>query len=61
MIGKTISHYKIIELIGQGGMGVVYKAEDTFLFRNVAIKTLPANLVTDKEFIKAFLRIFSLK
>jgi len=56
MIGKAISHYNIIEKIGEGGMGVVYKAKDTKLDRTVAIKFLPSHLSGSEENKHRFFR-----
>jgi serine/threonine protein kinase/Tfp pilus assembly protein PilF len=54
MIGETILHYKILEKLGEGGMGVVYLAEDTKLKRNVAIKFLPKHIAANMEERKRF-------
>ncbi|MCZ6449557.1 MAG: protein kinase [Deltaproteobacteria bacterium] len=56
MLGKTLSHYKVLEKIGQGGMGEVYRATDTKLNRDVALKILPQQFASDTQRMARFQR-----
>ena len=56
MIGRTLSHYKVLEEISRGGMGIVYKALDLKLNREVALKVLPPELVSDPDRKRRFVQ-----